>query len=239
MLDHAELRRKKPSVPQLWGNAAAVLGGDYLYSLATIVATEFQNLDIIRFLSENMKQMVEGQLLELAHTHDWGMTKDQYLEIITAKTAVLISSACASGALMAGCAEKEVERLRRFGLNLGIAFQLTDDLLDYTASEQEFGKPVGKDLREGKITLPLIYFLSGKSKTEVHALQDLFKGHKAGNEDYARIISLVREKGVVEKIRREAEGYVESGVSFLSPLPQSPEKEDLLKVGQYILARRH
>ena len=238
VLDHAELRRKKPSVPQVWGNPAAVLGGDYLYSLATIIATEFEDLEIIRMLSENMKQMVEGQLLELAHTHDWGITKENYLEIITAKTAVLFSSACASGALVARSGEKEVERLGRFGLNLGVAFQLMDDVLDYTASEEEFGKPVGKDLREGKITLPLIYYLSEKTKTEVNLLQDVFKTHKAGDEDYQRLIGLVREKGVIESIQREAEAYVEKGVGFLDGFPESPEKKDLLSLGQYILSRR-
>jgi octaprenyl-diphosphate synthase len=239
VLDHAELRRKKPSVPQVWGNPAAVLGGDYLYSLSTIIATEFENLDVIRMLSENMKHMLEGQLLELAHTHDWGITKENYLEIITAKTAVLISSACASGALMAGSGEKEEECLGQFGLNLGIAFQLMDDVLDYTASEEEFGKPVGKDLREGKITLPLIYFLSDKTKEEVNDLQDRFKNHKADDEDYQRLISQVREKGAIEKIQREAEAYVDKGTAFLDLFPENPTKKDLLSLGPYILARRH
>lgn len=238
VLDHAELRRKKPSVPQVWGNPAAVLGGDYLYALATIIGAEFENLDIIRMLSENMKHMVEGQLLELAHTHDWGITKENYLEIITAKTAVLISSACASGALMAGFGEKEKECLGQFGLNLGIAFQLMDDVLDYTASEEEFGKPVGKDLREGKITLPLIYFLTDKTKLEVNDLQDRFKNHKAGDEDYQRLIRQVREKGVIEKIQREAEAYVDKGTAFLDLFPESPAKKDLLSLGPYILTRR-
>jgi octaprenyl-diphosphate synthase len=239
VLDHADLRRKKPSVPQVWGNPAAVLGGDYLYSLATIIATEFENLDVIRMLSENMKQMVEGQLLELAHTHDFGITKESYLQIITAKTAVLISSACASGALMAGSGKKEVERLGRFGLNIGIAFQLMDDVLDYTASEEEFGKPVGKDLREGKITLPLIYFFSEKTKADVNDLQDLFKSSKAGDEDYQRLIALVREKGVIRRIQREAEEYVARGNGFLDVFPESRSKQDLLGLGRYIIARRH
>jgi octaprenyl-diphosphate synthase len=239
VLDHAELRRKKPSVPQVWGNPAAVLGGDYLYSLATVIATEFENLAIIRTLSENMNQMVEGQFLELSHTHDWRITRNDYLEIITSKTAVLIASACSSGAIMAGLGEKEVEHFGQFGLNLGIAFQLTDDALDYTASEEEFGKPVGKDLKEGKITLPLIYYLSEKTKAEVDELQDLFKTHQAGEEDYHRLIGLVREQGVIEKVQREAEGYVKRASSFLDSLPESPARKDLLGLGRYIITRRH
>ena len=238
VLDHAELRRKKPSVPQVWGNSAAVLGGDYLYSLATIIASEFGNLDVIRMLSEIVEHMVEGQLLELFHTHDWHTTKEKYLEIITAKTAVLISSACAIGALMAGSEKPEVERLRQYGLNLGIAFQLMDDVLDYTASEEEFGKPVGKDLKEGKVTLPLIFYLSGRTEAEADELADLFKNHKAGEEDYRRLIGLVRETGAIERVQREAEGYVQRAASFLDPLAESPAKHDLLSLGRYMLARR-
>lgn len=239
VLDHAELRRKKPSVPEVWGNPAAVLGGDYLYSLATIIGAEFENLGVIRMLSENMKCMVEGQLLELAHTHDLSITKENYLEIITAKTAVLISSACASGAVMAGSAKQDVERLGQYGLNLGIAFQLMDDVLDYTASEEEFGKPVGKDLREGKVTLPLIYYLSERTRAEAEDLQDLFKNRKARNEDYERLISGVRKGGVVGRIQKEAEAYVQRAASFLHFLPGRREKQDLLSIGQYILDRRH
>jgi octaprenyl-diphosphate synthase len=239
VLDNAELRRKKPSVPQVWGNPAAVLGGDYLYSLATIVAAEFENLEIIRMLSENMKQMVEGQMLELSHTNDWRITENDYLEIITAKTAVLIASACASGALVAGLGAEEVERLRQFGLNLGIAFQLTDDALDYTASEEEFGKPVGKDLREGKITLPLIYYLSEKTRGEVDDLQNLFKSHHARDEDYQRLIALVRDRGVIEQVQKEAEGYVKKASSFLDSLPEGAARKDLQNLGKYVLTRRH
>jgi octaprenyl-diphosphate synthase len=238
VLDNAALRRNKPSVPQVWGNPAAVLGGDYLYTLATIIGTECDKIEVMRTLSVALKRMVEGQLLELSHTHDWRVTQENYLEIITAKTAVLISAACACGALMAG--EKEAaNRLGEFGLNLGIAFQLMDDILDYTSSEEEFGKPVGKDLREGKITLPLIYFLSDCNKAEVDDLQDLFKNHKANDEDYRRLIAVVREGEVIQRIRSAAGDYVEKAGSFLDPLPESPAKKDLLSLGRYILTRRH
>jgi octaprenyl-diphosphate synthase len=239
VLDNAPFRRRKPSVPQVWGNSAAVLGGDYLYSMASIIATECNNLEIIKRLSETLKRMVEGQFLELAHTHDWRTTQERYLEIIAAKTAVLMSAACACGALMAGGGKEAVEHLTEFGLNLGIAFQLMDDILDYTSSQEEFGKPVGKDLREGKITLPLIYFLSETMKTEVDELQDLFKSEKAGDDDYQRLITKVREKGVIKRIQKEADGYVDKAAGFLDSLPESPPKQDLLDLGHYIVRRRH
>lgn len=237
VLDNAALRRNKPSVPQVWGNSAAVLGGDYLYSLATIIGTECDNLEVMRTLSVTLKGMVEGQMLELSHTHNWSVTQENYLEIITAKTAVLISAACVCGALMAGKKEA-VNRLREFGLNLGIAFQLMDDILDYTSSEEEFGKPVGKDLREGKITLPLIYFLSGCNQPVVEELQDLFKNHDAEDEDYHRLIAMVREGDAIQKILSTAGDYVKRAASFLEPLPESAAKQDLLSLGQYILTRR-
>lgn len=239
VLDHAELRRKKPSVPQVWGNPAAVLGGDYLFSVATIIAAEIKNLEVIRLLSENMKEMVKGQLMELAHTHDWGITKKNYLEIITAKTASLMSSACAVGALMAGCGKSDVDRLGQFGLNLGIAFQLKDDVLDYTASEQEFGKPVGKDLREGKITLPLIYLISEKTGTEATDLQNFFRDRQPDDEDYLRLIALVREKGIIERIQREAEKYVDKAAGFLDVFPEGRSKQDLIGMGRYVVTRNH
>ena len=191
----------------------------------------------MRTLSVTLKGMVEGQMLELSHTHNWSVTQENYLEIITAKTAVLISAACVCGALMAGKKEA-VNRLREFGLNLGIAFQLMDDILDYTSSEEEFGKPVGKDLREGKITLPLIYFLSGCNQPVVEELQDLFKNHDAEDEDYHRLIAMVREGDAIQKILSTAGDYVKRAASFLEPLPESAAKQDLLSLGQYILTRR-
>jgi octaprenyl-diphosphate synthase len=238
VLDNAALRRNRPSVPRVWGNPAAVLGGDYLYAMATIIGTECDNLDVMRTLSRSLQRMVEGQLLELSHTHDWKVSQEMYLEIITAKTAVLFSGACSSGAILAG--EKEAaDRLGEFGLNLGIAFQLLDDILDYTSSEEEFGKPVGKDLREGKITLPLIYFLSACNTEEVNKLQDLFKNEKANDEDYKRLIDAIREGDVIDRIRSKAGDFIGRAASSLDFLPESPEKEDLLGIGRYILERRN
>ena len=238
VLDNAALRRNKPSVPQVWGNSSAVLGGDYLYSMATIIGTECEDFEVMRTLSVTLKRMVEGQLLELAHTHDWRVTEENCLEIISAKTAALISAACACAALMSGKKEA-VSPLSEFGMNLGIAFQLMDDILDYTSSEKEFGKPVGKDLREGKITLPLIYFLSDCNQAVVDELQDLFKNHRARDEDYERLIARVREGKAIQKIRSAAGDYVKQAASFLDPLPESDAKQDLLSLGQYILTRRH
>jgi octaprenyl-diphosphate synthase len=239
VLDNADLRRRKPSVRQVWGNAAAVLGGDFLYSAASAIAVECRNLELIRLLSDLLKRMVEGQFLELEHTHNWKISKTEYMEIITAKTAALMRAACNSGAMVAGADEKTVQHLGDFGSNLGIAFQLMDDLLDYTSSEEVFGKPVGKDLKEGKITLPLVYFVSELERAEVERLAELFKSQKASDQDYQDLVRRVRVNGAIERVRSEASEYVARAGEFLKLFPDSPVKQGLLELGGYILTRRH
>jgi len=239
VLDNADLRRSKPSVRQVWGNSAAVLGGDFLYSTASAIALECRNLELIRLLSDVLKRMVEGQFLEMEHTHDWKITKAEYMEIISAKTAALMGAACTSGAMVAGTDEKTMQHLGEFGLNLGIAFQLMDDLLDYTSSEEVFGKPVGKDLKEGKITLPLVHFVSELEKVEVERLAGLFKSQKASDKDYEDLIRRVRNHGAIERVRSEASEYIARAVNLINPLPDSPFKQGLLELGGYILTRRY
>lgn len=237
VLDNADLRRSKPSVRQVWGNSAAVLGGDFLYSAASAIAVECKNLELIRLLSDVLKRMVEGQFLELGHTHNWKITKAEYADVITAKTAILMSAACSSGAVVAGAAESVVEKLSRFGLNLGIAFQLMDDLMDYTSSEEVFGKPVGKDLKEGKITLPLVYFLSELDGAEVERLAELFRTHKATEADYSDFIRRVRSSKAIDRVRSEALDYVRKAGEGLDFFSESKFKQDLLELGSYVLAR--
>ena len=239
VLDNADLRRRKPSVRQVWGNAAAVLGGDFLYSAASAIAVECRNLELIRLLSDLLKRMVEGQFLELEHTHNWKISKAEYMEIIAAKTAALMRAACNSGAMVAGADEKTVQHLGEFGSNLGIAFQLMDDLLDYTSSEEVFGKPVGKDLKEGKITLPLVYFVSELERAEVERLAELFKSQKASDQDYQDLVRRVRVNGAIERVRSEASEYVARAGELLKLFPDSPVKQGLLELGGYILTRRH
>ena len=238
VLDNADLRRSKPSARQVWGNSAAVLGGDFLYAAASAIAVECKNLELIQLLSDVLKRMVEGQLLELEHTHDWKITKEAYMEIITAKTAALIAAACTSGAMVARADDKTMRHLGEFGLNLGIAFQLMDDLLDYTSSPEEFGKPVGKDLKEGKITLPLVYFVSELEKGEAESLAELFKSQEGKDKDYEDLIRRVRTHGAIERVRSEASKYVARAGEVLGLLPDSPGRRSLMELGTYILMRR-
>lgn len=239
VLDNAETRRKKPSANHLWGNHAAILEGDFLYSKATIIALDANSLPFLRKIADAAIKMTEGQILELTHTNDWNTGKEEYMEIITAKTAVLMSAACTCGAVFSQ-AGKEVEKsLEGFGLNVGIAFQLMDDLLDYTSSENVFGKPVGKDLREDKITLPLIYTLLKLEESERKKVAELFKSHRATEKDYRNLTGLVRSNGVLDQIRDEAQAYVNEAVNCLKSFPDSPVKRNLLELNQYILDREY
>ncbi|MBW2064843.1 MAG: polyprenyl synthetase family protein [Deltaproteobacteria bacterium] len=239
VLDNAELRRNKPSVRNLWGNLTAVLGGDYLYSKAAGLAIESGKLELVKLLNETAVQMVEGQFLELENTHNWELTREKYMEIIISKTAALMAAACASGAIVAEADRRALDQLSHFGRNLGIAFQLLDDILDYTSREEDFGKPVGKDLREGKITLPLIYTLQGLEEDEKDGLKRLFRENRAGEEDYRKLITRVRKNGVIEKIRSEAREFIETNEKYLEAFPESQTKEYLLELNSYMVERHY
>ena len=238
VLDNAEIRRSRPSANRVWGNHAAVLEGDFLFSKAMAIAIGTGNIPFLAKITDTATQMTEGQILELAHTDDWGMSRDLYLEIVTAKTAMLISTACACGAIISGAGSETADSLARFGLKAGIAFQLIDDLLDYTSSEQVFGKPVGKDLREGKITLPLIYTLTHLATTEKKRLEDLFVNQQPTDDDFQDIIDLVRGNGALDRIREEAQSYVDSAITCLDIFPDSARKRDLSILSQHIIDRK-
>ncbi|HDZ24718.1 MAG TPA: polyprenyl synthetase family protein [Desulfobacteraceae bacterium] len=239
VLDNANIRRKKPSANHLWGNHAAVLEGDFLYSKSFCVAVEAGNVSFLKLITDTTTQMAEGQILELLHTNDWNMNRDTYLDIINAKTAVLISAACAAGGILSSADPKEIEALQKFGHLMGMAFQIMDDLLDYTSDQAVFGKPVGKDIREGKITLPLIYALEGMSDEEKKLIQELFEQREPSNEEYQDLIDLVRRNGVLQKVQTDAQKYVDEAALCLDGFPDSPARENFLELNRFIIERHY
>ncbi len=239
VLDNANIRRKKPSANHLWGNHAAVLEGDFLYSKSFCVAVEAGNVSFLKLITNTTTQMAEGQILELLHTNDWNMNRDTYLDIINAKTAVLISAACAAGGILSSADPKEIEALQKFGHLMGMAFQIMDDLLDYTSDQAVFGKPVGKDIREGKITLPLIYALEGMSDEEKKLIQELFEQREPSNEEYQDLIDLVRRNGVLQKVQTDAQKYVDEAALCLDGFPDSPARENFLELNRFIIERHY
>ena len=239
VLDNAEIRRRKPSSNQIWGNQAAVLEGDFLFSKALATAVSANSVPFISSLTQATMRMSEGQILELVHTDDLETGRDNYMQIITDKTAILISAACGCGAIVSGSSSEIEASLTRFGRSVGIAFQLVDDLLDYTSSEEVFGKPVGKDLLEGKITLPLIYTLAQLEQEEKKRYSEFFKHRKTDKAAYEALLDRVRHGGVLEKIREEAQGYVDGAATCLKPFPDSAVKTNLLMLIQYIIDRTY
>jgi octaprenyl-diphosphate synthase len=193
VVDNAELRRGRPSANTLWGNAAVVLVGDFLLATSFLLTVMSGNLKILRVLSETTTSMAEGEVLQLINSDNLEISEEDYIEVITRKTAILISAACQIGAILGEADEEQEEAMRRFGLNLGIAFQLRDDFLDYAGSEEEFGKPVGKDLQEGKITLPLI-----------HALQSSDTNH------HRRLVDLITSDGMQEHTLDEVKKIIQA-----------------------------
>ncbi|MBW1818927.1 MAG: polyprenyl synthetase family protein [Deltaproteobacteria bacterium] len=239
ILDNADIRRNKPSVNREWGNHAAVLEGDFLYSKCLSIAVSSGNLAFLGKLTDTALRMTEGQILELLHTRDWHTGRELYFEIIEAKTAALLSTSCSCGAILAQSDPEAAQALAEFGFNLGIAFQMADDLLDYTSDEAQLGKPVGKDLREGKMTLPLIYTLAGMNGEERQRLEGLFAGDSASDADHRYLIELVRQNAAIERVRKEALSYIDKASSCLDPFPRTAAKDDLLRINRYALEREH
>jgi len=238
VIDNASIRRGRSSVNKIWGDPIAVLVGDFLFSKFSHMVVEKEHLELLKMLADTATRMTEGQMVELINTHNWNITKADYLTIITAKTAALISAACAGGGIVAGAEQPDIQSLRDFGLNTGIAFQIIDDVFDYTATVEETGKPFGTDLREGKITLPLIYTLAYLEKGERDRLEDLFKQGKASEHDYREVTELIRSNGAIARCRSDAQAYVDRATTCLSPFPDSSIKDCLLEINQYVVMRR-
>ena len=239
VLDNAFIRRGKSSANKIWGNSAAVLVGDFLFARASRIAIDKQHFKLLRIISDAAIKMSEGQALELVNTYNLDMTKREYLDIITWKTAELISAACACGGILAGEKEENIKFLKTFGINMGIAFQIIDDLFDYISTTKETGKPAGNDIREGKVTLPLIYLLVDLEKKERDGLQDLFKSTKTSKKNYMRFIELVNSNGIISKCREEAQHYAQMAESSLVIFPDSQAKDSLLKLNRFIVDRSY
>jgi len=239
VIDNASVRRGKKAANKVWGIPAAVLVGDFLFSKSSRIAAEKTHAEFLRVLAETATMMSEGQILEYVNIHNWNMTRKQYMEIITSKTAALMSAACSCGAIVAGASQAYIRSLRDFGLNMGIAFQIIDDIFDYSSTVERTGKSIGRDLREGKITLPLIYTIASLAKEERERLEDLFKNGAASERDYARITELVRNNGALGRCRRDAQEYANLAEQHLSLFPESQEKESFLKLNQFVVGRDH
>jgi octaprenyl-diphosphate synthase len=236
VIDGAEARRGKSPAHSIWGNQIVILVGDFLYSNALRLAVMQKNHRIMETLSEATTRMTEGEILQLAKTGDPDITEEEYIDIITAKTAVLISAACRLGAILGSLPEDRENALARFGMKGGIAFQMADDILDYMADEDELGKRLGSDLREGKITIPLIHLLKTASDTEIEEVKGIIKGG-CGKRGLKRIQNLFIKYNAIDVSLGKAQSLVDDAKAELSIFSDSPAKEALFTIADFSLHR--
>lgn len=236
VVDEAEFRRGRRSARRLWGNQATILVGDYLYAKALRIASSLMNSDIMDAITRTTLLMSEGEVLQLLHLDDTEVTEQDYREIIYRKTAVLISCACEVGALLGGNSKEKISALAKFGYHLGMAFQMIDDLLDYTSPET--GKDLGKDFAEGKVTLPVILALRRATPEEREELLHLLKKKNATEEDFHRASFLIEKNEGFSLTHKMAEEEIKLAKSSLYNLEISPYREALDYLADYLLMRK-
>jgi octaprenyl-diphosphate synthase len=249
VIDEAETRRGNKSAHKIWGNQIAILVGDYLYSNCIRIVVAQKNQKIMETLSEATTRMTEGEILQLHKTGDPSITPEEYYTIISAKTGILISNACRIGAILGGQPAGREDALAEFGLKTGIAFQLADDILDYIAMQDDLGKKLGKDLEEGKITMPLIHLLKAapdKERLEVIRIieETVGTGDRKGvtarkrEASLKRITALFSEYNSIEESFNIARGLVEEAKTKLLPFQDSQSKQAILAMSDYTLQRK-
>ncbi len=234
-VDHSVLRRGLPTVNALWTHQIAIIMGDYLYSRSVTELTRLGRLDAVAVLANAANEMSIGEMRQLTSYDALEFTEADYYRLIASKTASLMSAACEMGAL-AGVDEHR-EPLARFGHDLGMAFQIADDLLDYTGSEAVTGKPTGHDLRERKVTLPLVGALRNVSEMESREIRDFFTLVEPADEDIDRVIEIVHDRGGLHYANERADQYAARAWEALDGLPEDPAVEALRDAVTYAVGR--
>ncbi len=239
VIDNAEVRRGIAPARILWGNQASILVGDYLYTLALSHAVQMHSFEMNTLLASTCLRMAEGETLQLSHNGNLKMGETTYLEIIELKTAMLISASCRLGAVIAKVSEEKKEALGLFGKNIGIAFQVADDTLDYVADGKRLGKSLGEDLREGKITLPLLHLLKHCRKEDQNELNEIMDSKNFDHNNLSKVIKLMQSHGSIDYALKEAQTYANEAKSALSVFPDSPQRQYLMTIADYVVQRDH
>ena len=234
VIDEAETRRGRPSTNQQWGNPVSVLAGDWLYMQAFNLTLRERNFPMLDLLIELTQTMVEGELIQNDLIGRVDLTEQEYLDLVHRKTAFLFSVCCRFGAMLAGADDS---RLGEYGWNLGMAFQLIDDVLDFSASEDVLGKPVGNDLREGKVTLPLILALNQAGPAERELVEQVIRDEGYDNVPAQAIREILMRHGTLDVARARAFEFTEKALAELAPLPDTPYKRALSSIVDWIVDR--
>lgn len=237
VVDISTLRRGRPTANAEFGNAPSVLVGDFLYTRAFQLMVQLGDMDILSHMAETTNTIAEGEVLQLVRAGDPDTSEDQYLDVITRKTAILFSAACYGAATLSGADDKVREALRAFGLNLGIAFQMIDDVLDYDGSAETMGKNVGDDLAEGKVTLPLIHTLQAGNSDEKALVRNAVMNKQP--EHIEEITAAVRRCGALDHTRTRALHYHDLALENLSVLAAGDAREALVQLTKMSIHRDH
>jgi len=236
VVDDAQKRRGFFSINALWKNKIAVLVGDYLLSRGLLLAVKHRDYKVLDITSSAVREMSEGELLQMEKARKLDITEEVYFDIIRKKTASLIASCCASGAASVTEDETVVEQMRLFGETVGIAFQIRDDLFDY-GSDDGIGKPTGIDIKEKKMTLPLIYALNNCSKEEKRMIINTVKNHNTDQKRVAEVIALVKAKGGIDYTVKRMNEYRDRALTMLNNCPDNPARRSLQELVNFVIDR--
>ena len=237
VIDEANFRRGFFSINAIWKNKIAVLVGDFLLSRGLLLAVKNQAFDLLEIMSTAVQDMSEGELLQIEKARRLDITEDVYFNIIRQKTATLIAACCASGASSSGQNSAIIEKMREFGEKVGIAFQIKDDLFDYTQS-QVIGKPTGIDIKEQKMTLPLIYTLNSVNKSTKHQIINVVKNHNNNEKKVAEVIELVKNNNGLEYAKMKMEMYHKEALNILNEFENNEAKKSLKLLLDYVIYRK-
>ncbi len=235
IIDEATVRRGRSSINFRWGNNITVLFGDYLFAKAMQLALRAESLPVMEKLADVTLRMTEGEMLQTRYAGRIDLTVEEYLDLVEKKTAALFACCCELAGTLSGAAREEREALRRYGLNLGLAFQLVDDLLDFTGSQQTLGKPAASDLREGKVTLALIDLLQTRPIEARSLAQKVIDG--SGSAEIDKLTRMLHDCGALDRVRERAGRYASNAVAELESFPDSPARQALLALPDMLLHR--
>jgi octaprenyl-diphosphate synthase len=239
VIDAAETRRGRPSTNVKWGNHTCVLAGDWLYMQAFQIALRERNFQILDLLISLTQMMVEGELIQLERIGKIAISEADCMELVDRKTACLFSVCARLGAISAGADMVTQEKLGEYAWNLGMAFQLVDDMLDFTAREKTLGKPVGGDLREGKVTLPLVYALERATAAERVLVETILRDRNYDAVPFSRILALLEKYQGIERVRERAQAFTDKARAVISEFPESAYQRALLAVTELVTERDH
>ena len=237
VIDNSDMRRGKKTINIIWGNQSSILAGDYLLSRCFEMMVEDGNLEVLKLLSSTSAKIAQGEILQLQHKGEIDMLEETYLKIIYSKTAALFSAATKVGAILSKKNNKEKEALEFYGKNLGLTFQIADDTLDYNSKINLFGKKIGNDFYEGKITLPIILLYQQANYTEKKQLENIFKQDVRSTDDLSIILKLISKYKIISKCYKKAEHFINLASNSLSIFKNSKEKKNLENLTSFSLER--